>query len=118
MKRGPSITNVDSEMGIKAVRSVITMKITLKLAPSLSAAFGNKEKIVCEIENGSSLFRLMETVSDEYPGFKSQGVYEASKISDHVIIFINGNNARHLNHLDTVLSPEDTVYIIPLMAGG
>jgi molybdopterin synthase sulfur carrier subunit len=112
------LPRVDTKMGATARRLAVTMEITLKLAPSLSDLVGNKEKLFLSIEQGASLEKLLKMVSDEYPAFKAHGLYTPPNISDDVIIFINGDNVRHLNYLDTELKSGDMVYIIPLLAGG
>ena len=94
------------------------MIVTLKLAASARAMADQQESISWEIETGATVGVLLAAVAEKYPGFKASGVHGAGKVPDHVDIFINGNNIRFRDHLDTRLKPEDTVYIIPALAGG
>jgi molybdopterin converting factor small subunit len=43
---------------------------------------------------------------------------EAGRLRENLQIFVNGENARYRNGLDTLLTDGDEVYVIPLIAGG
>ena len=40
-------------------------------------------------------------------------VFEGGKLSDTIILLVNGRNIRHLNGVETALKPDDVVAVFP-----
>ena len=45
-------------------------------------------------------------------------VFEGGKLSNTMIILVNGRNILHLNGVHTPLKPDDVVAVFPMVAGG
>jgi molybdopterin synthase sulfur carrier subunit len=45
-------------------------------------------------------------------------VFPGGKLSDTMIILVNGRNILHLNGVQTPLKPDDVVAVFPMVAGG
>ena len=45
-------------------------------------------------------------------------LFEGDRISNTIIIFINGRDVVHLNGLDSPLKDDDVVAVFPVVAGG
>ena len=45
-------------------------------------------------------------------------VFPGGKLSDTMIILVNGRNILHLNGVRTPLNPDDVVAVFPMVAGG
>ena len=43
---------------------------------------------------------------------------QGGKLSDTMIILVNGRNILHLNGVQTPLNPDDVVAVFPMVAGG
>jgi molybdopterin synthase sulfur carrier subunit len=54
----------------------------------------------------------------EYPGIKDRICDEAGQIRRFVNVYVNGEDVRFLDNVDTKLGPNDEVSIVPAVAGG
>lgn len=63
----------------------------------------------------SDLFSEMET---RCPGIQTQLFDQEGKVKRYINVFINSEDIRSLNGVETVVNERDTVHIIPAMAGG
>lgn len=67
---------------------------------------------------GHNIGELIENLEAQYPGIKSRLCDENSQIKRYVNVFINGEEIRTLQGIETPLSDKDEVSIVPAMAGG
>jgi molybdopterin synthase sulfur carrier subunit len=65
-----------------------------------------------------SLGEAIDRLEGEYPGLKDRICDEAGEIRRFVNIYVNGEDVRFLDNLQTKLSPNDDVSIVPAVAGG
>ncbi len=80
-----------------------------------------------EIAQASSLVLTGDTVKDillslteQYPDL-NELIFEDCedmKIRGYINVFINGNNIKHMEGLDTVLSDDDEMGVFPPVSGG
>jgi sulfur-carrier protein len=69
-----------------------------------------------EVElDASSLAGLLAELERRYPGIRFRMVNEQDAIRGHIRIFINGVAVRDM---DTVLNPQDEVFIVQALSGG
>jgi molybdopterin synthase sulfur carrier subunit len=76
---------------------------------------GGKDKV--EVES-STLGEMVESLESEYPGFKERLVDENGELRYFVNIYVNGEDVRFLQGLDTATSTGDEISIVPAVAGG
>ena len=55
--------------------------------------------------------------AEKGPSFENR-VFPGGKLSDTMIILVNGRNILHLNGVRTPLNPDDVVAVFPMVAGG
>ena len=55
--------------------------------------------------------------AEKGPAFENR-VFPDGKLSDTMIILVNGRNILHLNGVQTPLNPDDVVAVFPMVAGG
>ena len=55
--------------------------------------------------------------AEKGPSFENR-VFPGGKLSDTMIILVNGRNILHLNGVQTPLKPDDVVAVFPMVAGG
>jgi MoaD family protein len=67
---------------------------------------------------GSTVAALLDSLEEQYPGIKGQLFTEDGKLHRFVNIYINDEDIRFLNNLDTEVSEGDVVSILPAVAGG
>jgi sulfur-carrier protein len=86
----------------------------VKLAPVLRSSAGGSKQVSAE---GSTLGALLADLFQRYPGLKEQ-IQPGEELSRYVNIYINDQDARYLQGLESPVGPADTVTLLPAMAGG
>ena len=67
---------------------------------------------------GDSVKTLIENINEAYPGFSEQILEEDGELRRFVNIYLNDEDIRYLDGLNTELTDDDTVSILPALAGG
>lgn len=70
-----------------------------------------------DLEPGT-LADLIDQLEASFPGFKSQVMADESSLHRYVNIYVNDEDARYLEQLDTKVADGDTVALLPSVAGG
>jgi len=70
-----------------------------------------------EIESGT-LGQMVDQLDMSYPGFKERLVDENGDLRYFVNIYLNGEDVRFLQGLDTSTNSGDEISIVPAVAGG
>jgi molybdopterin synthase sulfur carrier subunit len=73
-----------------------------------------------EIVNSDAgdLATAIERMERDYPGIKERLVDEAGQIRRFVNIYVNGEDVRFLDNINTALKPNEEVSLVPAVAGG
>jgi molybdopterin synthase sulfur carrier subunit len=66
----------------------------------------------------SNLGELVEKLDAAYPGFKDRLVDENGELRYFVNLYLNGEDVRFLQGLETSVKTGDEVSIVPAVAGG
>ena len=67
---------------------------------------------------GKTVGELIGDLEKKYPGIKERICDESGAVRRFVNIFVNGDDIRFLNNLDTAVKDGDEVSIVPAIAGG
>jgi molybdopterin synthase sulfur carrier subunit len=67
---------------------------------------------------GGTVSELIENLDNRYPGFSNELHDESGQVHRFVNIYVNDEDVRFLNKLDTPVKDGDIVSILPAMAGG
>lgn len=67
---------------------------------------------------GATLAEAIDGLDREYPGLKERICDEQGEIRRFVNIYVNGEDVRFLDNINTALKPADDVSIVPAVAGG
>ncbi|MBW3633136.1 MAG: MoaD/ThiS family protein [Chloroflexi bacterium] len=67
---------------------------------------------------GASVGEVLDSLERAYPGIGERLRDDSGQIRRFVNVFVNGQNVRDRDGVDTSLSEGDEVGIIPAMAGG
>lgn len=62
--------------------------------------------------------KLLVEICDKYGSKFRSKVFKDDKLSDEIIILVNGRHITHLNELKTKLEHKDKISIFPVVAGG
>jgi len=68
--------------------------------------------------NGRTVGELLDNLDTNFPGFKSQISDANGGLHRFVNIYLNDEDIRYLNALDTEVQEGDIVSILPALAGG
>lgn len=68
--------------------------------------------------NGANISELIENLEAQFPGLKSKLCDENSQIKRYVNVFVNEEEIRTLQGVETTLADRDEISIVPAMAGG
>jgi sulfur-carrier protein len=94
--------------------------IKVKLFANLREAAGTSEILL----SGERVIDILLSLTEKYPLLrdlifeKLEGTDEIPVLFGSINVLINGNNIRHLDGLDTLLSDADEVAILPPISGG
>jgi len=61
---------------------------------------------------------LLSSLAGRYPGLKDQFFSDDGAIHRFVNVYVNDEDVRYLDHLDTKVTDGDVVAILPAVAGG
>jgi MoaD family protein len=68
--------------------------------------------------NGSTVGEVLSDLDARYPGFKQQISDNSGGLHRFVNIYLNDEDIRYLNQLETPLNEGDSISILPALAGG
>ena len=91
------------------------MSVLVRIPTPLRRMTGGKDKV--EVES-STLGEMVESLESEYPGFKERLVDENGELRYFVNIYVNGEDVRFLQGLETATSTGDEISVVPAVAGG
>ncbi len=72
---------------------------------------------IVEVEAGT-LSDVIEELDRSYPGFKEQVLTESGELHRFVNVYLNDEDVRYLEKLETKTADGDTVSLLPSVAGG
>ena len=90
------------------------MSITVSL-PTILRPYANDQRRV--EADGTTLATLIDNLDVDYPGIKSR-IVEDGSIRRYVNVYINSEDVRFLNGLESELVAGDQVDVLPAVAGG
>ena len=87
----------------------------IKIPPVLRASVGGAKEIEA---SGSNVGEVLRALVGEHPATESQLFAEDGGLNRYVNVYLNDEDVRVLDGLDTGVSDTDTIVILPAMAGG
>ena len=87
----------------------------IKIPPVLRASTGGEKEVAAE---GQNVRQLLESLASEHPATQSQLFAEDGELNRYVNVYLNDEDVRVLEGLDTPVGGRDTLVILPAMAGG
>jgi molybdopterin synthase sulfur carrier subunit len=88
---------------------------TVKIPPVLRAHTGGEKEISA---TGSDVGEVLRAVAAEHPATESQLFAEDGQLNRYVNVYLNDEDVRVLDGLETPVTGDDTLVILPAMAGG
>ena len=91
------------------------MAVTVRVPTPLRRVAGGKRDVSAE---GANVSAIIEDLERQYPGFKERLVDETGDLRRFINIYINGEDIRYAQGIETPLKPGDEMSIIPAVSGG
>ena len=91
------------------------MSIMVRIPTPLRKMTNGQSKV--EMESGN-LGELVDKLNGEFPGFKDRLVDENGELRYFVNIYLNGEDVRFMDGLNTSTNEGDEISIVPAVAGG
>jgi MoaD family protein len=90
------------------------MAIKVSIPTPLRQLTGGKDQVEA---TGSSVSQVLQDLGQQYSGL-TERLMENGKVRRFVNVYVNDEDIRYLNNLDTAVKDGDEVSIIPAVAGG
>ena len=88
---------------------------TVRIPPVLRGAVGGEKELDA---GGSSVGEILRAIAEEHPDTESQLFAPDGGLNRYVNVYLNDEDVRVLQGLDTPVGDSDTIVILPAMAGG
>ncbi len=86
----------------------------VRLAPVLRATAGGSKQVNAQ---GNTLAEVFSDLYQRFPALKEQ-IQPEQELSRFINVYVNDQDVRYLQGLDTPVGSTDTVILLPAMAGG
>ena len=87
----------------------------IRIPPVLRPAVGGEKELTAD---GSSVGEILRSVAESHPSAESQLFSPDGGLNRYVNVYLNDEDVRVLDGLDTSVGHDDTLVILPAMAGG
>ena len=88
---------------------------TVKIPPVLRSSVGGEKEVSAD---GATVGEVLRALAEQHPDTRGQLFGEDGTLNRYVNVYLNDEDVRVLDGLDTAVRPEDTLVILPAMAGG
>jgi molybdopterin synthase sulfur carrier subunit len=88
---------------------------TLKIPPVLRQSTGGEREIPAA---GGNVGEVLRDLADRHPATESQLFGDGGELNRYVNVYLNDEDVRVLDGLETSVKDSDSVVILPAMAGG
>jgi MoaD family protein len=90
------------------------MTVEVKVTANMRKVLGGNSTVSAE---GSTVREVLDNVEGRYPGFRDMVMTEG-QLHRFVNVYLNDEDVRFLEQLDTKLSDGDVLSVLPALAGG
>jgi molybdopterin converting factor small subunit len=87
---------------------------TVRIPPTLRAEVGGERQVSA---TGATVRAILDDLIERFPGLRTQLV-EDDDIAPFVNVYVEGEDVRTLDGLETAVKDGATVILLPAMAGG
>jgi sulfur-carrier protein len=88
---------------------------TVKIPPVLRPSVGGEKEVRAA---GEDVGAVLRTLAEEHPETRSQLFSGEGRLNRYVNVYLNDEDVRVLDGLETPVGDTDTLVILPAMAGG
>lgn len=88
---------------------------TIKIPPVLRPSVNGEKQVDAA---GSSVGAVLDALVEQHPSTKTQLFADDGQLNRYVNVYLNDEDVRVLDGLETAVAEGDTLVILPAMAGG
>ena len=88
---------------------------TIKIPPVLRGSVGGEKEVEA---SGGNVGEVLRALASQHPATESQLFSEDGELNRYVNVYLNDEDVRVLDGLETPVKESDTLVILPAMAGG
>jgi MoaD family protein len=88
---------------------------TIRIPPVLRASVGGEKEVA---GSGANVGEVLRDLAANHPATESQLFSAEGELNRYVNVYLNDEDVRVLDGLDTAVSDGDVLVILPAMAGG
>ena len=88
---------------------------TVKIPPVLRSQTGGEAQVAAD---GATVGEVLNSLADNHPDTEAQLFSPERELNRYVNVYLNDEDVRVLDGLDTTVGDSDTLVILPAMAGG
>jgi sulfur-carrier protein len=87
----------------------------IKIPPVLRASVGGEKEVAA---GGANVGEVLRDLASSHPATKEQLFSTEGELNRYVNVYLNDEDVRVLDGLETAVAESDTLVILPAMAGG
>ena len=91
------------------------MAITVRIPTPLRRVTDGQDKVNTE---GATVREIIDSMESQFPGIKERLCDENGDLRNFVNVFVNGEDVRFLEGIDSAAGDGDEISIVPAVAGG
>ena len=91
------------------------MAVEVRIPSLLRGVVGGAKSLQA---SGGTVRQVLDDIEARFPGFKERVIDQNGSVKQFVTIFINGEDVRFMQDLDTPVKDGDQLSILPAVAGG
>jgi molybdopterin converting factor small subunit len=88
---------------------------TIRIPPVLRPSVGGEKELTAD---GANVGEILRAVAESHPQTQAQLFANDGGLNRYVNVYLNDEDVRVLDGLDTAVGEADTLVILPAMAGG
>jgi molybdopterin synthase sulfur carrier subunit len=88
---------------------------TIKIPPVLRPSVGGEKQVQAD---GETIGAVLQSLAEQHPATQGQLFSADGQLNRYVNVYLNDEDVRVLDGLDTGVGEADTLVILPAMAGG
>jgi MoaD family protein len=88
---------------------------TVRIPPVLRPSVGGEREVTA---SGSKVGEVLDALATDHPDTRGQLFGEGGELNRYVNVYLNDEDVRVLDGLETAVADGDTLVILPAMAGG
>lgn len=91
------------------------MSIVVRIPTPLRRLTNGQDRVDVE---GDSLGGVIDAMNEQYPGIRERICDDEGQLRNFVNVYVNGEDVRFLQGMETPMSAGDEVSVVPAVAGG